>query len=75
MDGKEFRANAAGWLDAATSNVRTVIECLKEGEKMRDKDNRKKVECPNAVYQELTLAEAHLARVASWLLDSSFKLD
>jgi hypothetical protein len=42
---------------------------------MKDEHGRRKVECPPAVYQELLAAEANLARVASWLLDNSFKLD
>jgi hypothetical protein len=75
MNGREFRANAAGWLDSATTLTRTVIETLKAGQDMRDEHGRPKVECPQAVYQELLAAESHLARVASWLLDNSFKLD
>lgn len=76
MNGREFRANAAGWLDSATTLTRTVIETLKAGEQMKDETGRRpKVECPQAVYQELMAAESHLARVASWLLDNSFKLD
>lgn len=70
MNAAEFRANAAGYLDSATMLTRTVVEALRAGEQMMDETGRRrKVECPQAVYDELMEAEKHLVKVAGWLID------
>jgi hypothetical protein len=75
MTGREKRANIAGWLDASTALTRTVIEALRAAEQMKGDGGRNLIECPPGVFKELLAAESSTARVASWLLDNSFKLD
>lgn len=76
MKASEFRANAAGNLDAATTIVRTVSETFRRGEELKDERGQKKVECPPAIYKLLSDADEALSKVSDWLLSpDNFGLD
>lgn len=76
MKASEFRANAAGYLDAATTLVRTVETTFREGEKIKDEHGRPKVECPDTIHKLLSEADQALSRVSDWLISpDTFGLD
>lgn len=68
MTPGEFRANAAGYLDSASTLLRTVTETLKTGETMKAPNGQRLVECPPAIHEVLAEADERLQRVAGWLL-------
>jgi len=73
MGPSEFRANAAGYLDSASTLIRTVTETLRTGQSTLDERGRPKTDTPQAVYDVLAEADERLQRVAAWFLDPANK--
>ena len=71
MKNAAWQGNIAGWLDAADSNVETVISVLTRGEKETNDRGVPFVSCPPAIYQQLEEARDRLQCVSDWMISNN----
>ena len=68
MTPEAWRANVAGYLDAAGSLIGTVDATVKAGMEMKDEKGRPLVHAPQALFDQMNEARRILAQCSEWVI-------